>query len=106
MQGAAGSHISPLQNAVGRFDSPLQHASARFDSPLHNAAERFDCSGESNFNCNNSTNLKPNLKKNLRYESRSKVGTFDGKNGGGKSRATVPLKPIYLCNKNNELDLT
>jgi hypothetical protein len=37
------------------------------------------CSGESNFNSNNSTNMKPNSKKNLGYESESKVGTFDDK---------------------------
>jgi hypothetical protein len=48
--------------------------------------------GGSNFNCNNSANLKPNLKKNLKYESGSKVGIFDKKNRGGKSRATVPIK--------------
>jgi hypothetical protein len=64
MQDAAGRHISLLQNAVGRFDSLLQNAAARFDSPLHNVVRDLTprC-GESNFNVNNSTNLKQNLKK-------------------------------------------
>ncbi len=35
--------------------------------------------------------------KNVGYDSGSKVGTFDEtKNGGGKSRATVPLRPVML----------
>jgi hypothetical protein len=47
------------------------------------------CSRESNFNLN--LNLKPNWNKKSGYASESKVGTFDEKNGGRKSCATVPL---------------
>ncbi len=32
------------------------------------------------------------IRKKLRYESGSKVRSFDEKNGGGKSHATVPLR--------------
>jgi hypothetical protein len=70
---------------------------ARFDSTLHKAAEPFECTmqwGETNFNSNNSTNLKANVKTNLNYESESKVGTFLLQNGGGKYRATIPLNVI------------
>ncbi len=37
--------------------------------------------------------IQNKFEKNLGYgyESGSKVGTFDEKNGGGQSRATVPL---------------
>jgi hypothetical protein len=38
-----------------------------------------------------STKFFVKFEKNLRYASGSKLGTFDGKNGGGKSRPTVPL---------------
>jgi hypothetical protein len=114
---AAGSHVSLLHDAAGSHGSPLHYAAARFVSPLHdaagshvsllhNAAVRFHqkimdwlpaawCSGESNSNSNNSANLKSTSKENLGYESGSKVCSFDEKNGGEKSHATVPLKAYY-----------
>jgi hypothetical protein len=48
-------------------------------------------SGESNFNCNNSTKLTPKLTKTWDKNQCPRQELFMKKNGGGKSRATVPL---------------
>ncbi len=38
-------------------------------------------------------------REDLGYESGSKMGTFDEKNGVGKSRATVPLNLSFFLNE-------
>jgi hypothetical protein len=74
--------LTLLQNAIRRFDSPQDDAAGRFGYLLHDAAGSQTSIHKV---------LLPNLKKNLRYVSGSKLGTFDEKNGDGKSRPTVPL---------------
>ncbi len=75
------------------LDYPLHHTAERFDSLLQNAAERFDSSLHNAAGSQTLILITPRIRQQIRkFESGSKVGTFDEKNGGGKSHATVPLK--------------
>ncbi len=89
----------------------IQNAVARYASMLPNAVERFDSHSlmqESDFNSNNSTNMKPNnqIWNQLRIWTMVLGGYFWWKkNGGGKSCATVPLTTKYIKSFQRSFDI-